>query len=135
MRKESIVGIVGNETIIGSGVSVKGNLTSEHDIIVDGTISGNIKTKGSLSVGVNANIKGNLIGRDVTVAGQIEGDVKAANHVSIQETGRVNGNIASGSIAISTGGVFIGTSIMTSTPSELQPPADSPDAAPEPEAD
>lgn len=122
MRKETIIGITGNETIIGSGVRVKGNLTSEHDIIIDGNLAGNVKTKGAINVGVNAVIKGNLVARDVSISGQLEGDIKVTNHAAISETGRVRGNIACGDIAIASGGVFLGTSVMAmSEPSENSP--------------
>lgn len=113
MRKEQIIGITGNETIIGAGVRVRGNLTSEHDMIIDGILVGNVKTKGALQVGVNAVIKGNLVAKDVTISGQLEGDVKAANQAAITETGRVRGNIACHEIAIAAGAIFLGTNVMT----------------------
>jgi len=113
MRKEQVIGITGNETIIGAGVKVKGNLTSEHDMIIDGILVGNIKTKGALTVGVNSIIKGNLVGRDITISGQLDGDIKATNLAAITETGRVRGNIACSEIAIASGAIFLGTNIMT----------------------
>jgi cytoskeletal protein CcmA (bactofilin family) len=113
MRKEQIIGITGNETIIGAGVRVKGNLTSEHDMIIDGMLVGNVKTKGAITVGVNSIIKGNLVGRDITVSGQLEGDIKASNLAAIGETGRVRGNIACSEIAIASGAIFLGTNVMT----------------------
>lgn len=124
MRKETIIGITGNETIIGSGVKVKGNMSSEHDIIIDGQLSGNVKTKGALTIGVNALIKGNIAARDVSISGQLDGDTKASNHVAISETGRVLGNIACGEISIASGGVFMGTSVMAMprmTEQEVEP--------------
>ena len=121
MRKESVIGITGNETIIGSGVRVRGNLTSEHDIIIDGNLVGNVKTKGAINVGVNANIKGNLVARDISVSGQVEGDLKVASQATIHATGRVQGNIASGNLAIDSGGVFVGSSVMTMTDHSPEP--------------
>ena len=112
MRKEQVIGITGNETIIGAGVKVKGNLASEHDMIIDGFLVGNVKTKGALTVGVNSVIKGNLVARDVTVSGQLDGDIKASNLAAITETGRVRGNIACSEIAIASGAIFLGTNVM-----------------------
>ena len=113
MRKEQIIGITGNETIIGAGVKVKGNLTSEHDMIIDGMLVGNIKTKGALTLGVNSVVKGNLAARDVTISGQLDCDIKASNLAAITETGRVRGNIACNEIAIASGAIFLGTNVMT----------------------
>lgn len=117
MRKDQIIGITGNETIIGAGVRVKGNLSSEHDMIIDGLLVGNIKTKGAINLGVNSVVKGNLTARDVSVSGQLDGDIKATNQAAISETGRVRGNIACSEIAIASGGVFMGTNIMTTAES------------------
>lgn len=126
MRKDKIVGITGSESIIGEGVRIKGNLTSEHDIIIDGQLTGNVKTKGAVTVGIGAVIKGNLVASDATIAGQVEGDVKVSGHASISETGQVRGNIACSNLAIAAGGIFSGTSLMTVATAEL---------APEPEPD
>ncbi len=135
MRKETIIGITGNETIIGSGVRVKGNLASEHDIIIDGSLSGNVKTKGAITVGVNGIIKGNLAARDVSIAGQLDGDIKSSNQVSIGETGRVRGNIHCGELSVATGAVFMGTSIMAMPEMAADnPPVDEPTATDAPEA-
>lgn len=132
MRKETIIGITGNETIIGSGVRVKGNLTSEHDMIIDGYLVGNVKTKGAITIGVNAIIKGNIVARDVTISGQLDGDTKASNHASITETGRVRGNIACGEISIATGAIFVGTSVMTLSEITLDT-SETPDVSEKPE--
>ncbi len=139
MRKDNVVGsITGSESIIGSGVRIKGNLTSEHDIIIDGTLTGNVKTKGAITVGINASIKGNLVASDVTIAGQVEGDVKVSGHAGITETGQVKGNIASATLSIGSGGIFMGNSIMTISqpahepapePSEPEPSVNEPEAS------
>jgi len=124
MRKETIVGITGNETVIGAGVRVKGNLTSEHDMIIDGSLVGNIKTKGAITIGVNGIIKGNLVARDASVSGMLEGDIKATNNVSIMETGRVRGNVSCSDLAITTGAIFMGTSVMAIPESHTEPIAE-----------
>lgn len=112
MKRDQMAGITGNETMIGTGVRVKGNLSSEHDIVIDGSLTGNVKTKATITIGVNAHVTGNLTARDVGVAGQLHGDAKAANQTAIAETGRVIGNITSTHLAIAHGGIFVGTSIM-----------------------
>ena len=126
MRKDNIIGITGNETIIGAGVKVKGNLSSEHDMIIDGILVGNVKTKGAITIGVNAIIRGTMVARDVTVSGQLEGDIKATNLAAITETGRVRGNIACNEISIASGAVFLGSNVMTM--------AESPEVLAEPDA-
>lgn len=112
MRTDQLTGMAGNETTIGTGVRVKGNLSSEHDIIIDGTLGGHVKTKGAITVGVNAHIVGNLTARDIAIAGQVEGDSKAANQTTLTETARLTGNITTTHLAIAHGAIYIGSITM-----------------------
>ncbi len=112
MKTDQLTGITGNETMIGTGVRVKGNLSSEHDIIIDGTLSGHVKTKGAITIGVNAHVVGNLTARDIALAGRLEGDVKAANQTTLTETWRLTGNITTTHLGIAHGAIFIGNVTM-----------------------
>lgn len=113
-------GVVGAETIIGAGVTVKGDLTSESDVIVDGKLEGTIKAKGDVTIGVNAVITAVVYGDNVTVAGHLTGDVHATGTATIRESGQVDGDVTSAGLAIIAGGIFIGRSHMpANTSSEV----------------
>jgi cytoskeletal protein CcmA (bactofilin family) len=119
---DDALGVAGAETIIGTGVVVHGNLESQSDITVDGTLDGLIKAEGNVTIGINAIIKGNVDAINVTVAGNLNGDINATGEASILESGQVKGNIKSAGLSISPGGVFIGRSIMEQ-PLSLEPEA------------
>jgi cytoskeletal protein CcmA (bactofilin family) len=109
---EDVLGVIGAETVIGTGVVVRGNLTGSADIIVDGNLDGNISTTGDVTIGMNAQVKANVNAANVTVAGNLIGDITATGQASIRETGNVQGDIRSSGLAITTGGIFVGRSIM-----------------------
>ncbi len=111
-KRHDLMGVAGADTVIGSGVKLRGNLVSEGDIIVDGTLAGNIKTRGNLTIGVNAHVTGDVIADNLTVAGLLEGHVRAADATTIAETGQVKGDITTGRMRIDMGGIFIGISKM-----------------------
>ncbi|TAK88952.1 polymer-forming cytoskeletal protein [Patescibacteria group bacterium] len=111
-KKNDMFGVSGTDTIIGSSVKLKGNLASETDITIDGTLTGNIKCGGHLTIGVNAHIVGNLSATSVAIAGQVDGNVIAVDSASVLETGQVHGDIACSRIEIAMGGVFVGVSKM-----------------------
>ncbi len=115
-----------NETIIGTGVSAKGSLVSETDIIIDGNFSGDIKAGGNLSLGVNAVVKADISAENVLIAGHLKGDIVVVGETSIAESGRVHGNITTSLLSISSGAVFIGTSKMTEAQAPI-PHATDPD--------
>jgi cytoskeletal protein CcmA (bactofilin family) len=120
---DDALGVAGAETVIGTGVVVRGNLASESDITVDGTLDGNIKSGGNVTIGVNANVKGDIEATNATVAGALHGNITVEGEAGILETGQVRGNIKSSGLAIASGGVFIGRSIMEAPP-HLLPEAD-----------
>jgi cytoskeletal protein CcmA (bactofilin family) len=117
-RKPDALGVAATETIIGAGVKLKGNLAADGDMMIDGLISGTIKSRGNITIGVNAIIKADIEAASITVLGQVDGNLTASHETSIRETGRVKGNIATGTLAIAAGAIFAGTSSMTKT----QPP-------------
>lgn len=109
---DDALGVAGAETIIGAGVIIHGELISEADVIIDGTLEGTITTQGNLIIGVNARIRANVTGQNVTVAGRLNGHIKAEGEALIRETGQVEGDITSAGLSIIPGGIFVGASHM-----------------------
>ncbi len=100
------------ETIVGTSVKLKGNLRSEGDITVDGSVNGEIKTKGTVNIGPNAHIIANVQAKNVVIAGTVQGNVVANERLNITESGRVYGDISANILAISAGAIFTGKSTM-----------------------
>lgn len=125
---EDALGVAGAETVIGTGVNVKGNLSSQSDIIVDGHVAGNIHAEGNVTIGVNAQVSGEITGANVTVGGEHRGNITASGETTLLATGQVHGNIATGGLAVNSGAIFIGQCKMEAPESLRQPPA-SPETA------
>jgi cytoskeletal protein CcmA (bactofilin family) len=114
--QDEALGVIGSETVIGAGVVVRGNLSSDSDITIDGNLEGDIKSGGDVTVGINAHITADIAATNVTVAGTVVGNITASGEARIAESGHVKGDIASGGLAINSGGVFIGHSRMEAGP-------------------
>ena len=110
------LGVAGAETVIGTGVVVTGDLTSESDVIIDGTLIGSIKAGGNVTLGINAAVKANIKAINVTVGGSLKGNIAAEGEAEIRETGHVEGDIKASGLSIATGGTFSGRSIMEAPP-------------------
>lgn len=108
-KRDDLLRLGESETVIGTGVRVKGALISDGDVTIEGKLSGEIKTSGDLTLGVNAVIKANVTGRNVTVSGQLKGNILADGQTTITETGRVIGNIKTTGVQISSGATFVGS--------------------------
>src|SRR3990167_6061995 len=94
------------ETIVGESVKLKGNLKSDGDIIVNGSISGDVKTKASVQVGTNANVVASIKASNVQVSGVVQGNIEARETLQISETGKVYGDINVGVLIVSPGALF-----------------------------
>lgn len=115
-RRDDVLGVGGAETVIGAGVVVEGDLTSEGDILIDGTFTGQVQSRGDITLGANAKVTGNVSARNVVVTGWLNGNVTADGEAAIGATGHVSGDITCLSLAVSSGGVFLGRSKMQDAP-------------------
>ena len=121
-KDEKIVSGVA-ETIVGTSVKLKGNLKSDGDITVDGSVNGEIKTKGAVNIGPSAHVIANVKAKKVAVSGTVQGNIEATERLTITETGRIYGDIVANVLSISAGAIFTGKSTMMEKikPQETEP--------------
>ncbi|MBI3115511.1 MAG: polymer-forming cytoskeletal protein [Candidatus Kerfeldbacteria bacterium] len=96
------------ETIIGPTVQVEGNFQGAGDVVVEGQLSGTLKTQKSLRVGEQARVKADVEASDVFVSGEIRGNVKARGRLELTATGKVLGNIETATLVVAEGAVLHG---------------------------
>ena len=103
----------GGACVIGSKTTVKGEISGDEDVLVEGVVEGQIKINKDLRVGPGGTVKATVDAQSVVVSGEMIGDCHAANRVEIQATGRLTGNIRAPRVVIAEGAVFKGNSDMT----------------------
>lgn len=94
-----------------AGTVIKGNLRSETDIRIDGTLEGNLESTAKVIIGPSALITGDISCQSIVIQGKIEGNILAQSYLHIQETGKVEGNITTHKLIIEDGAVFNGASV------------------------
>ncbi len=97
-----------NGTQLDASSRIVGELISDADVRIDGRFEGTIRTAGSLTVGTEGEVCGDLFGADIIIDGKVEGDVHAAGLLSIGPEGTLLGNIRAGGLAIADGSTFRG---------------------------
>lgn len=107
-QREAESGSKDAETIIGATVNVEGNFVSSGDIIVDGRVSGTLKTSKNLRVGESAAIKADIEAANIVVAGEVRGHVTCAGRVEVLATGKIFGNVDTQTISIAHGAILHG---------------------------
>ncbi len=95
---------------IGKSVVVKGELSGNEDLTIDGVVEGKIELKEHmLTVGPNGKIKATIFAKVVIVLGEVVGDVTATQKLDIRENGSVDGDIVSPKMAMAEGAHFRGS--------------------------
>lgn len=119
---------------LSSDLHIVGNLRSTGDILVEGTIEGDIRAH-QLTVGESATVKGEVVADDVVVNGRIVGRLRGLK-VRLTSTARVEGDIIHKTIAIESGAHFEGSVQRQDNPLEggakKAAPQPQPQAAPKP---
>ena len=103
----------GTPCVVGVKTVVKGEIGGDEDVVVEGTVEGQVRIAKDLRIAQTGSVKANISAYSVTVAGELIGDCHAVNKVEITATGRVSGNIRAPKIVIAEGAVFKGNSDMS----------------------
>jgi len=96
----------GVPSIISPDLTITGNLKSNGDIQIDGTVEGDIDSR-LLTIGQAAHVNGSIVAETVRISGKVEGQVKAKN-VTLDKTAKVIGDITHESLTMEAGAQFEG---------------------------
>lgn len=95
---------------IGKSVYIKGELTGDEDLTIEGRVEGKIELRDhNLVIGPNGKISAAVNAKNVTVIGSVVGNICASEMVEIKSSGSVVGDIQSARLAIADGAHFKGS--------------------------
>ena len=117
------------EVNIGKSMRIKGKITGNQDLLIDGQVEGRIFLKGhKLSIGANGRVTAAI--RDakaVVVGGEMIGNISANDKVEITSTGTMRGDIKAPRVVLADGAQYKGLIDMepkvTASTASAAPPA------------
>ena len=95
-------------TVIGAGITIEGEITSDEDVVVHGTVRGKLTAKESVTIEHGAVIEADVAGGTLIVAGSITGNITSSDRVDLQTGAKVVGNVKAARITIADGAQFKG---------------------------
>ena|SRR5436190_2439679 len=96
-------------TTLGPSLTVTGDITSQEDIVVHGTVKGTITMQqGALVIAPQGAADASVEGSIITVQGTVSGDLSASEKLELAETAKVSGTIMTPSLVLREGAVFNG---------------------------
>jgi cytoskeletal protein CcmA (bactofilin family) len=100
----------GNTARLGSSLHVKGEITGNEDLLIDGTVEGLVQLEDrKLTVGASAKVTADVIAREVVVYGNVKGNLRARDRIEIKKDGSVVGDLTTARISIEDGAYFKGS--------------------------
>lgn len=95
-------------TVIGEGLTIEGDLTSDEEIVVHGSVRGKLTTTDAVSIGGTGVVQADISGSSISIGGQVTGDVTATERVDLQAGGRLIGDVKAARFTIADGASFKG---------------------------
>jgi cytoskeletal protein CcmA (bactofilin family) len=103
----------GGKDILSSDVEIKGSIKFQKELLIDGKVEGDINSDGVLTVGENAEIRGEIKTKSITVYGKVHGNIMVGERCELKSKCVLQGDLKAARLVIEEGATFIGKSEVT----------------------
>ncbi len=100
--------VQGGASIIAAGTTLKGDITSNGDIRIDGTLHGNIDCTAKVVIGANGSVEGDIAGQQADIMGKVAGTIKVKELLQLKGGSNISGNIYASKLQIEPSANFNG---------------------------
>lgn len=102
------------DSIIGHHAYFEGILSSKESLRIDGRVKGKVECEGSVVIGSEGKVEGEILADNVFIAGELTGNATARNKLEIIEKGKVYGDITTAKLVVDPEVIFEGKCRMIS---------------------
>lgn len=99
--------------LIANGTDISGDVRSNGDIRIDGSLTGSLNTKGKVVIGPTGRINGEVICKNSEVSGIIEGKINVGQLLILKASSKIFGDIVTLKLSIEPGAIFTGNCKMS----------------------
>lgn len=95
--------------IIAQGTTIVGDIESDGDFRIEGSVVGSIKAKGRIVVGKSGKVDGEIICSNADICGTVNGKLSVTELTIFKSTADFSGDIITKKISIEPNAIFSGT--------------------------
>jgi cytoskeletal protein CcmA (bactofilin family) len=95
-------------TLISEGTLLQGDVNSENDLRIDGTIQGNVISSAKVVIGPTGRVEGNIHGKQADITGKVIGNIAVQEILQLRGQCNVQGNINAATLQIDPSAIFNG---------------------------
>ncbi len=107
-KSDSVIGTSTGNTLIGAGTTIKGDLISNGDVRIDGTLIGNISGSAKVLIGQEGVVQGDIEGQQADIQGKVTGKLHIRELLNLRGDAIIRGNIHAGKLQIEPSVTFNG---------------------------
>src|SRR5665213_433880 len=102
-----------NATVIGKSVTIRGELSGQEDLYMDGVLEGTISlSEARLTIGPNARVQADLQAHDIVIYGRVDGKVRAEGRIELRNSAAVRGDLFAERLSIEENATVKGLSLI-----------------------
>ena len=101
--------VVPGGALLSQGVSIKGSVRFLNELLLDGEVEGTIFSTGTLTIGEQARLRGEIRTKSVNVRGTVEGNIFVTERCELQANCTVLGDIEAPLLVVSENATFLGS--------------------------
>ena len=120
LEKKVIPPLSSERNVVGKNTSIVGDVQSEGDFRIDGSVEGTIKTAGRVVIGALGCVTGKIICDNADIEGTFSGELLVNNLLTLKATAKITGDVAISKLLVEPGAEFNATCTMKGSVMELQ---------------
>ena len=101
-----------DRSIIAKNTVITGEIKSDGDFRIDGTLEGSLITEGRVIIGSEGFVKGNIEAANADIEGKIFGKLIVSKTLAIKAIANISGEVIVGKLSVEPGAVFNATCTM-----------------------
>ena len=105
--------------VIGKKTSIVGDIHSEGDFRIDGTVEGSIRADGRVIIGKEGKVKGLIDCTNADIEGEVSGNISVSDMLTLKSTANIHGDVVIGKLTVEPGASFNATCSMKGMIKEL----------------
>lgn len=104
----------GQPNRIEKSTRITGEIISEADFRIDGTLEGSINTTGKVVIGKEGKIKGKIVCSYADLEGKFNGKIEVKEILSLKSSSHIEGEVIIGKLIVESGAIFNAKCLMKS---------------------
>ena len=98
---------------LAGDVSIKGDVTCGSELVIEGKVDGTITSTGTLTIGAQGKVIGDIEAGFITIQGSVEGNVLARERCALKAGANLQGDVEAPRLAVDETASFVGKATIT----------------------